>query len=82
MVQFWEGYFQSVYKQLEEIFGKNNTRDITRNELEILASLGSPAGNPEQLQVCFYPGEDDRTDQFNKLLKINPSWFSTTEYRE
>jgi hypothetical protein len=82
MVQFWEGYFQSVYKQLEEIFGKNNTRDITRNELEILASLGSPAGNPEQLQVCFYPGEDDCTDQFNKLLKINPSWFSTTEYRE
>jgi hypothetical protein len=82
MVQFWEGYFQSVYEQLEEIFGKNNTRDITRNELEMLASVGSPAGNPEQLQVCFYPGEDDRTDQFNKLLKINPSWFSTTEYRE
>jgi hypothetical protein len=40
------------------------------------------AGNPEQLQVCFYPGEDDRPDQVNKLLKINPSWFSATEYRE
>jgi hypothetical protein len=48
----------------------------------MLASLGSPAGNLEQLQVCFYPGEDDRPDQVNKLLKINPSWFSATEYRE
>ena len=73
MAQFWEGYFCSLYEQLEGIFGKGNIRGITRNELEILASLGSPAGNPEQLQICFYPREDDRTDQVNKLLKINPS---------
>ena len=79
--QFWEGYLRSLYEQLEEMFGKDNTRDITRNGLEILASLVSPAGNPEQLQVCFYPGKDC-TDQVNKLLKIDSSWFSTTEYRE
>jgi hypothetical protein len=71
-----------MYEQLEQIFGKVNARAVTRNELEILASLGSPAGNPKQLQVCFYPGEDDHTDQVNKLLKINPSWFNATEYRE
>jgi hypothetical protein len=62
IVQFWESYFQSLYEQLEEIFGKNNIRDIIRNEFEILASLGSPASNPEQLQICFYPGKNDRTD--------------------
>jgi hypothetical protein len=47
----------SLYEQLEAIFGKDNTRDITRNELEILASLSSPVGNPEWLRVCLYPGE-------------------------
>jgi len=82
MVQFWESYFWSLYEQLESIFGEGKIRDIKRNELEMLASLGSPAGNLEQLQICFYPGEEDRTDQPNKLLKINPSWFSATEYRE
>ena len=82
MAQFWESYFWSLYEQLEDIFGKGKICDIKRNELEMLASLGSPAGNPKQLQVCFYPGEDDRPDQVNKLLKINPSWFSATEHRE
>jgi hypothetical protein len=71
-----------MYEQLEQIFGKDNARAVTRNELEMLASLGSPAGNPEQLRVCFYPGEGDRMDQVNKLLKVNPSWFSATEYSE
>lgn len=60
-------------EQLENIFGEGNIRDIKRNELEMLASPGGPADNPEQLQVCFYPGEDDRMDQVNKLPKINPS---------
>jgi hypothetical protein len=82
ITQFWEGYFWSLYDQLGDIFGKDNIRDIKRNELEMLASLGSPKDNLEQLQICFYPGEDDRADQVNKLLKINPSWFSATEYRE